>query len=105
MAELINVTPEKLKSAAASFNETGASIKKTTSDMMSLIVGISHSVWSGEACSSYIGKFKGLENDVTKMCKMIESQVTHLNTIAQEYQASEAQNKEITAALKNNVIY
>lgn len=104
MAERINVKPQQLKMTARSFNDTGQSIKKTTGDMMSLIAGISHSIWSGEACSSYIGKFRGLQGDVTKMCKMVESQATHLDTIATEYERSESQNKEAIAALKNNII-
>lgn len=105
MADIIKVSPEKLKSTAASLNETGMSIKKTTSEMMNLIAGISHSVWSGEASSAYIGKFKGLQGDITKMCKMIEDQVIHLKDIASEYQSAEEQNKAAAALLKNNVIY
>lgn len=104
MSDLIKVTPEKLKTTAASFHETGMSVKKTTADMMSLIVGISNSIWSGEACSSYIGKFRGLQTDVAKMYKMIEDQVSHLNTIAMEYQSSESQSKAAAEMLKNNVV-
>ena len=32
MADLINVTPEKLKSTAVSFQQTGQNVKRTTSD-------------------------------------------------------------------------
>lgn len=104
MRDIINVTPEKLKSTATSFQQTGAEIKKTTTDMIQLINGISSSIWSGEASNSYIGKFKGLETDINKMCKMIEEEVNHLTEIAREYQLAEEQNKQIAAALKNNVI-
>ena len=34
MADLINVTPEKLKSTAVSFQQTGQNVKRTTSDML-----------------------------------------------------------------------
>ena len=36
MTDIVKVTPERLKSTAASLNQTGASIKKTTSQMLAL---------------------------------------------------------------------
>ena len=101
MADLINVTPEKLKATASSFQQAGKDVKKTTSDMLQLVRGISSSIWSGEASSIYLGKFNGLD---AKMCKMIEEESQHLTTIAQEYQLAEEQNKQVAATLKNNVI-
>lgn len=103
MADLINVTPEKLKSTAVSFQQTGQNVKRTTSDMLQLVRGISSSIWSGEASSSFINKFGGLEADINKMCKMIE-EAQHLTSIAQEYILAEEQNKQVAATLKNNVI-
>lgn len=104
MAALINVTPEKLKSTAVSFQQTGQNVKRTTSDMLQLVRGISSSIWSGEASSSFINKFSGLEADINKMCKMIEEEAQHLTSIAQEYILAEEQNKQVAATLKNNVI-
>lgn len=104
MADLINVTPEKLKATAISFGDTGQKVKRTTSDMLQLVRGISNSIWSGEASSSFITKFNGLETDINKMCKMIEEEAQHLTSIAQEYQIAEAQNKQAADALKNRVI-
>ena len=102
MADLINVTPEKLKATASSFQQAGKDVKKTTSDMLQLVRGISSSIWSGEASSIYLGN--GLDADIAKMCKMIEEESQHLTTIAQEYQLAEEQNKQVAATLKNNVI-
>lgn len=101
MADLINVTPEKLKATASSFQQAGKDVKKTTSDMLQLVRGISSSIWSGEASSIYLGKFNGLDADIAKM---IEEESQHLTTIAQEYQLAEEQNKQVAATLKNNVI-
>ena len=47
MTDLINVTPEKLKATAVSFQQTGQNVKRTTSDMLELVRGISSSIWSG----------------------------------------------------------
>ena len=104
MANIINVTPEKLRSTASSFQSTGTSVRQTTSEMMSVINGISHAIWSGDAGSAYISKFKGLDADVSRMCRMINKQVEHLNTIAQEYMSTEEQAASAAAVLQNNVI-
>lgn len=53
MADLINVTPEKLKATASSFQQAGKDVKKTTSDMLQLVRGISSSIWSGEQFLNY----------------------------------------------------
>lgn len=104
MTDSINVTPEKLKATASSFEQTGQKVRRTTSDMLQLVKGISGAIWSGEASSSFITKFNGLETDINKMCKMIEEEAQHLKSIAQEYQVAEAQNKQAADALKNNII-
>ena len=96
MADLINVTPEKLKSTAVSFQQTGQNVKRTTSDMLQLVRGISSSIWSGEASSSFINIFI--------LCKKIEDDSQHLTTKSLEYILSVEQNKQVAATLKNNVI-
>ncbi len=104
MADIIKVSPEKLKATAASMGTIGKSIKNTTGQMLSLVTGISQNVWSGEASSSFIRKFSGLQNDVTKMCKRLDEQSSHLNSIASEYRTAEESNKAAAARLKSNVI-
>ena len=104
MADLINVTPEKLKSTAVSFQQTGQNVKRTTSDMLHFVLGIICSIWFWEVSRSFINKFSGLEADINKMCKMIEEEAQHLTSIAQEYILAEEQNKQVAATLKNNVI-
>lgn len=94
----------EVKATASSFQQAGKDVKKTTSDMLQLVRGISSSIWSGEASSIYLGKFNGLDADIAKMCKMIEEESQHLTTIAQEYQLAEEQNKQVAGTLKNNVI-
>ena len=67
MADLINVTPEKLKATASSFQQAGNDVKKTTSDMLQLVRGISSSIWSGEARSINLGYFIGLDAHIAHM--------------------------------------
>lgn len=103
MADVIKVSPEKLKSTATSLGSIGKSIKKTTGEMLTLVTGISQNVWSGEASGSFIKKFQGMQTDITKMCKRLEEQSSHLSTIASEYKTTEAANKAAAAKLKNQI--
>ena len=48
MSDTIKVTPEKLKTTASSFQQIGNDIRKTAQEMISVITGISNSVWSSE---------------------------------------------------------
>ena len=104
MSDTIKVTPEKLKTTASSFQQIGNDIRKTAQEMISVITGVSTAVWSSETSQTYISKFKGLDTDVTKMCKMINEQVSHLNTIADQYRTTEEQTKASAQTLKNNVL-
>lgn len=104
MSDTIKVTPEKLKSTASSFQQIGNDIRKTAQEMISVITGISNSVWSSETSKTYISKFKGLDTDVSKMCKMINEQVSHLNMIADQYRTTEDQTRAAAHTLKNNVL-
>ncbi|MBR0410716.1 MAG: WXG100 family type VII secretion target [Eubacterium sp.] len=101
MADIIKVSPEKLTASAASLGSIGKSIKKTTGQMLTLVTGISQNVWSGEASGAFVRKFQGLQTDITKMCRRLDEQSSHLKTIAKEYQTTEAANKAAAARLKN----
>ena len=104
MADVIKVSPEKLKASSSSLGSIGKSIRNTTGQMLSLVTGISQNVWSGEASGSFIRKFSGLQNDVTRMCKRLDEQSAHLNSIAAEYRTTEESNKAAASRLKSNVI-
>ncbi len=104
MADVIKVTPEKLLATASQMQLKGNEIRSTASQMLSLITGISSNVWSGDAGSAYIGKFRGLEGDTARMNKMISKQVAHLTSIAREYKSTEQKAQQTAAALKNNVL-
>lgn len=100
MADIIKVTPEQLKTTAASLEATGNEVKKVTSQMLALVSGISPSVWSGEASHAFIAKFKGMDGDVNKMCKRLSDQSQHLGKIADAYKTAEDTNKSSAAKVK-----
>ena len=102
----IKVSTQELRSASSQFSSYGSEIQNLTSQMLSLISGITGAVWSGEAASAYQSKFAGLEADISKINKMIQEHVTDfaLNTMADEYDRAEQQAQQEASALKNNII-
>lgn len=104
MTGTLKVTPEKLKSTATSFQTTGNQVKNLTEQMTSLVTSLTGNVWSGDAASTYVKKFKGLQNDINRMVKMINEHVTDLQTMAAEYEKTEAANVAAANALSSDVI-
>lgn len=103
MTGTIKVTPEKLKSTAVEFGNQGSTISNLTSQMMTLITGLSSS-WEGEASTMYMTKFKGLENDIQTINQMIQEHVNDLEEMASLYQSAETANVEAAEALASDVI-
>lgn len=99
----IKVTPEKLTAAAQDFQSQGNNISSLTGEMMNLVTSLNH-VWEGEAGQAYITKFKGLEDDIQLMIKMINEHVTDLNEMAREYQTTESSVMDEINTLSSDVI-
>lgn len=103
MADIIKVTPEKLKTASASLETTGNNVKSVTGEMITLVTGIGKNVWSGEAFNAYANKFKSIDQDVVKMQKRLSQQSQHLSKIADSYRMTEDTNKGAPAKIKSLV--
>ncbi|MDO4555687.1 MAG: WXG100 family type VII secretion target, partial [Lachnospiraceae bacterium] len=97
-------TTSKLTSTANSFNSTGNQIKSLTSQMSSMVNGLSGSIWSGDASTAYKKKFNDLQDDISRMIKMVNEHVTDLNEMAKEYETAEAANIATSNALSGDVI-
>ncbi len=104
MQTALKVTPEELKNAAGSFEDTGRSVNTTTQAMLTLINEINGVVWSGEAASAYKTKFAGLSDDMNKLYSMINEHVSDLRQIADEYIKAEDANRELANTLASDVI-
>ena len=52
MTGTLKVTPEELRSTAAAFAFCGSEVKNNTAQMLTLVAGISQSVWSGASSAS-----------------------------------------------------
>ncbi len=103
MTGTLRVTPEKLRTTAAEFNSQGQRVNHLTSQMMSQVTGLA-SVWQGTAAQTYINKFKGLQDDIQRMCRMISEHVTDLNAMASSYTNAENKAAELANTLSSDVI-
>ena len=72
--------------------------------MTSLVEGLTGDVWSGDAATAYTKKFKGLQNDIDRMIKMVNEHVKDLNDMAAEYEKTENANEALANALSSDVI-
>ena len=100
----LKVTPEELISASNEFANCSSVIRGLTSQMVSEVNGLNGAIWSGEAATAYISKFKQLDDDIERMNKMIQEHVNDLQTMANVYKQAEAQAQQASSALPTNPI-
>lgn len=100
----LKVTPAKLKSTAASFQNSGKQITTLTNEMTSTVKSLSGQVWSGDAATKYVNKFNGLSDDIQKMIKMVNEHVQDLNDMATAYEKAEQTNITSAETLSSDVI-
>lgn len=103
MEGIIKVSPQVLTNTASEFSSQGTAVGNLTSEMMNLITGMA-STWEGDAATAYITKFKGLEDDVQKMIRMIQEHSNDLEEMARIYMDADRQNAEETNNLSADVI-
>lgn len=103
MEGIIKVSTEQLRNTANEFSGLGQQVSSLTSEMVSLVTGLS-SGYEGEAAQAYINKFRGLEDDIQKINRMIQEHVTDLNDMAQRYDQAEQNNVSDAGNLSSDVI-
>ena len=103
MNGVINVSTEQLRSTASEFSTLGQQVASLTSEMTNTVTGLS-SAWEGEAAQAYINKFKGLDDDIQKMNRMIQEHVTDLNDMAQAYDEANSANVDLIGNLSSDEI-
>ena len=103
MEGIIRVSPEQLISTAGEFSNQGSSISALTGEMMHLVTGLS-SVWEGEAATAYMTKFKGLEDDIQRMIRMVQEHASDLEEMASVYTQSDKTGADEASGLLSDVI-
>lgn len=103
MEGIIKVSPQLLSSTATEFGNQGTQISNITSEMLNLITGMA-SAWEGEAATAYITKFRGLDDDIQRMVRMVQEHSSDLQEMSQIYAQADAANAEEANSLSSDVI-
>lgn len=103
MDGMIKVSPELLISTAGEFSNQGTTINTLTGEMLQLATGLA-SAWQEDGATAYITKFKGLENSIQLMVRMIQEHATDLEEMAKVYQESDKGAADEASGLVTDVI-
>lgn len=103
MEGLLRVTPEQLVATSNEFSDKAGTVGNLTTEMMNLVTGLAGG-WEGEGSAAYIARFKGLEDDIQKMIRMIQEHSSDLNEMATAYRTAEDQVVELAQSLSSDVI-
>lgn len=97
------VTPEKLISTSQEFANCGSQVNTITQQMIQIVQSMG-TTWVGEANTAYTSKFNSLQDDMTKIYRMITEHVNDLQEMARNYQAAETANVETAGGLAADII-
>lgn len=103
MNGILRVTPNELITVAGDFSTKGATVSSLTSEMTNMVTNLSN-IWEGDAASAYIAKFRGLDDDIQLMIRMIQEHVTDLQEMANAYSQAENANLSEIETLSSDVI-
>lgn len=100
---ILNVSPEKISSTSEAFRTSGGKIRNLTEKMTAEVKALSGK-WTGEAGTSYIQKFEGLSDDMSRLYKLIDEHVKDLDAIAKNYRDAESANLELANSLPTDIL-
>ncbi len=100
----LKVTPAKLKAKSSEFSSQATGVKAITDEMFGVIKQLNGAVWSGTAATAYTSRFNKLDDDCTRMYKMIKEFADDLTDIANEYESAEKANEDTAQALQTDVL-
>ena len=103
MEGILKVNSQQLAQTASEFGNKAGTVGNLTTEMTNLVTGLASS-WEGEAANAYVTKFKGHENDIQLLEKMLQEHSTDLEEMARAYEEAENQNMEEISSLSSDVI-
>lgn len=103
MEGILKVNSEQLAQTASEFGSKAGTVGNLTAEMTNMVTGLA-SAWEGEAASSYVTRFRGLEDDIQMLVRMVQEHSTDLEQMARAYEEAENQNMEEISTLSSDVI-
>lgn len=102
MQEILKATPSQLKNKATEFASEGRNLRNLTNEMLNVVS--SNGTWQSTASQAYKKRFSKLSDDMNKMYRMIDEHSKDLTTIADQYNKTENENKQLANSLPVDVI-
>lgn len=103
MEGTLRVTPEQLTNTATEFSTIGNTVSNLTEEMTTTVTSLAN-IWQGDAATTYINRFNGLNDDIQRLIAMIREHATDLTEMAQTYTSGDNQNIQLAETLSADVI-
>lgn len=97
------VSVSDLKAKVDTLRQLNAQFKSQVGELEATEMNL-QGMWEGEAATAYITKFRGLEDDIQKMIRMIQEHSSDLQEMAQIYSEADMANAEEANSLSSDVI-
>lgn len=100
----LKVDQAQLNSRVTDYDNAKNKIKTCTTTMVNTISSISGGDWTGDARNAYVNKFRGLNDDISRMIAKLDKEIVQdLRTIIMEYNKAEQQNVQQANNLPNDI--
>lgn len=99
----LRVTPQQLINTANEFSTIGNQVRTITAETLEKMTNLA-GIYESEEATAYIGRARGLEDDIAKLNAMIQEHVNDLNEIAQRYMDANASVSDLISTLSSDVI-
>lgn len=99
----LTVNADSLKSAASEMATCANAIQGQVGAILTTVSELS-SAWQGDAATTFINRFKELNDDMDKMMAMTNEYAKDLDSMADNYLATESANSELPSGLNTNVL-
>lgn len=103
METMLKVTPEKLIETAGEFQNTEASIRSLTEEMIAIVDSFKP-IWQGEAATGFANRFASLSDDMNRLYAMIRKHADDLTEMANEYRQAESESSQIADSLVTEAV-
>jgi len=103
MTGTLRVTPEELAKTSSEFGNKATTVQGITQQMLEIVNSLT-SVWRGDANSAYSNKFKGLEDDMNRLYRMIQEHSQDLQEMSNLYRTAEEANVQESSGLPADAI-
>lgn len=103
ISRTIRVTPETLRQKAGELDTNATDVRNLTAQMTERAMELTGRIWSGEAQSSYVTRFRTLQDTIEQYTPLLQKHASNLRIIAGQYEATETEAGEISNSLPGNI--